>query len=113
MRKTRDFCLRRLLFPGLCLILLSGSLLAATDKDKSDKKDQNGASVQAKGHGQTLDEDTMRFEGEKRYSANCGRCHQAPHKLPPRAMATAIRHMRVRATLTEEDMRYLLWYLAR
>jgi cytochrome c5 len=50
-------------------------------------------------------------EGEKRYRANCGRCHQAPHKFPPRAMATAIRHMRVRAMLTEDDMKYVMYYM--
>jgi cytochrome c5 len=50
-------------------------------------------------------------EGEKRYRTNCGRCHQAPHKFPPRAMATAIRHMRVRAMLTEDDMKYVMYYM--
>lgn len=50
-------------------------------------------------------------EGEKRYRANCGRCHQPPHKFPPRAMSTAIRHMRVRGMLTEDDMKYVLYYM--
>src|SRR5271169_4174007 len=44
-----------------------------------------------------------RLEGEKRFRTNCGRCHQAPHKFPPRTMATVIRHMRVRAMITDED----------
>jgi cytochrome c5 len=52
-----------------------------------------------------------RFEGEKRYRANCGRCHMAPHKFPPRMMATIVRHMRVRATITDEDMQYILRYM--
>jgi mono/diheme cytochrome c family protein len=52
-----------------------------------------------------------RIEGEKRFRTNCGRCHQSPHKFPPRVMAMAIRHMRVRATLTDEDMRLILSYL--
>ncbi len=52
-----------------------------------------------------------RYEGEKRYRANCGRCHMAPHKYPPRMMATIERHMRVRATLTEEDMKYIVRYM--
>jgi hypothetical protein len=51
------------------------------------------------------------IEGEKRYRANCGRCHQPPHKFPPHAMAMAIRHMRVRAMLTDADMKYLLYYM--
>jgi len=56
-------------------------------------------------------ESAMRVEGEKRFRTNCGRCHMAPHKFPPRVMATAIRHMRVRATLTDEDMRFILLYM--
>jgi mono/diheme cytochrome c family protein len=52
-----------------------------------------------------------RYEGEKRYRANCGRCHMAPHKFPPRMMATIVRHMRVRATITDEDMHYILRYM--
>lgn len=52
-----------------------------------------------------------RLEGEKRFRENCGRCHQPPHKFPPRVMATAIRHMRVRAMLTDEDMRLILSYM--
>ena|SRR5690242_18774714 len=57
------------------------------------------------------DDARWRFEGQKRFATNCGRCHQAPHKYPPRVMATVIRHMRVRATITDEDMRYILRYI--
>jgi cytochrome c5 len=53
----------------------------------------------------------MRLEGEKRFRTNCGRCHAAPQKFPPRMMATMIRHMRVRATITDEDMRLVLFYM--
>jgi len=51
------------------------------------------------------------IEGEKRFATNCGRCHQAPHKFPPRMMATIVRHMRVRATITDDDMRLILRYM--
>ena len=56
-------------------------------------------------------EGELRIEGEKRFRTNCGRCHSTPHKFPPRVMATAIRHMRVRAMLTDEDMRLILLYM--
>jgi|HubBroStandDraft_1064217.scaffolds.fasta_scaffold10363_6 mono/diheme cytochrome c family protein len=56
-------------------------------------------------------EPSLRIEGEKRFHANCSRCHVAPTKLPPRAAATIIRHMRVRATITDDDMRLILAYL--
>lgn len=57
------------------------------------------------------DADTMRVQGEQRFRANCGRCHAAPQKFPPRMMATVLRHMRVRATLTSEDQRLVLFYM--
>ena len=53
----------------------------------------------------------LRLEGEKRFRTNCGRCHVAPPKFPPRAMATILRHMRVRALITDEDRRLILRYM--
>ncbi len=60
---------------------------------------------------QNADPNAMRIEGEKRYHANCGRCHAAPQKFPPRMMATVLRHMRVRATVTAEDQKLILFYM--
>src|SRR5215472_11932265 len=36
------------------------------------------------------DAEALRIEGERRFQANCGRCHAAPHKFPPRMMATIV-----------------------
>jgi mono/diheme cytochrome c family protein len=58
-----------------------------------------------------VSENDLRLEGEQRFQTNCGRCHMAPHKFPPRMMATIIRHMRVRATLTDQDMHLILRYM--
>jgi len=56
------------------------------------------------------DED-FHLEGERRFRSNCGRCHAAPVKFPPRMMATIVRHMRVRAAITNQDMRLILRYM--
>jgi mono/diheme cytochrome c family protein len=69
------------------------------------KKEAVGAVVQPNSA------DEMRVEGENRFRANCGRCHAAPQKFPPRMMATVLRHMRVRATITAEDRRLILFYM--
>ena len=61
----------------------------------------------------TKSKESERAEWEQRFRENCGRCHQPPHKFPPRVMAAAIRHMRVRALLTDEDMRLILNYMTR
>ena len=57
------------------------------------------------------DADSMRVAGEQRFRANCARCHAAPQKFPPRMMGTILRHMRVRATITNEDQRLILFYM--
>ena len=51
------------------------------------------------------------MEGEKRYRINCGRCHQPPRTFSPRVMSMAVRHMRVRGMLTQDDMKYVLYYM--
>ena len=79
-----------------------GASPAATDARNASTKASPGA---------ISDESGMRIEGEKRFRANCGRCHMAPHKFPPRTMATVVRHMRVRAMITDEDMRLILRYM--
>jgi cytochrome c5 len=50
--------------------------------------------------------------GERKFQANCNRCHNAPEQLSPRIVGTVVRHMRVRASLSAEDERDILRYLA-
>jgi hypothetical protein len=88
---------------GVCALLLA---LSAYASGPSAKKENTEAPV-ARG----TDVDSMRTEGEQRFRANCGRCHAAPEKFPPRMMATVLRHMRVRATITSEDQRLILFYM--
>lgn len=101
----------------LCLILAPANATFSTAAQKqtlsansttssSPSKSSASSSV---GH----EEADIRIEGEKRFETNCGRCHMAPQKFSPRMMATIIRHMRVRATITDEDMRVILLYMSR
>ncbi|HEX9201102.1 MAG TPA: cytochrome c [Acidobacteriaceae bacterium] len=50
--------------------------------------------------------------GERKFQANCNRCHTAPDQISPRIAGTIVRHMRVRASLSAEDERDILRYLA-
>ena len=50
--------------------------------------------------------------GERVFQANCNRCHWAPQQLSPRITGTVVRHMRVRASLSAEDEKAILKYLA-
>jgi cytochrome c5 len=50
--------------------------------------------------------------GQRKFDANCGRCHSFPEQLSPSLTGTVVRHMRVRANLSAEDEKDILRYLA-
>lgn len=101
----------RILISAALLALGVSVALAAGAKPGDKDKDKDVATANAPATAHAAQDDPMRLEGERRYHANCGRCHMAPPKFSPRMMATIIRHMRVRASLTDEDMRFILHYM--
>lgn len=50
--------------------------------------------------------------GQRKFDANCGRCHSFPEQLSPSLTGTVVRHMRVRANLSSEDEKDILRFLA-
>ena len=95
----------------MMLAALLGLISAAYAADPPRKSENDSASIGAPVARSSAESDAMRVQGEQRFRANCSRCHAAPHKFPPRMMATIVRHMRVRATITDEDMRLVLFYM--
>jgi cytochrome c5 len=98
------------------VVLISVLAIACTVWAARTPRQGEGPSLPATGAAQNAGQDAknadaMRVEGERRFRANCSRCHAAPHRFPPRMMATIVRHMRVRATITDEDMRLILFYM--
>jgi|SRR5580704_14151492 hypothetical protein len=119
---------KRLILAAICALCLGSCFFAAAQERKQDPKvvasspDQetpaeaadSGGSAPGAAHLKPTPrsiEAAERIEGEKRFRTNCGRCHQTPQKFPPRVMATVIRHMRVRAMITDEDTRLILRYM--
>ncbi len=107
---------KRLIFAWLSLMVIGGVLWATGQEQANTPHPAAPASASAPAatpsHTAAFqDAAAARLEGEKRFRANCGRCHMAPRKFPPRVMATVVRHMRVRATITDEDMRLILRYI--
>jgi hypothetical protein len=90
----------------LCALALASASAVFAGSRSGEKNPVTGAAVV-----HTTDPDRMRVAGEQRFRANCGRCHNAPQKFPPRMMSTILRHMRVRATITDEDRRLILFYM--
>jgi mono/diheme cytochrome c family protein len=48
--------------------------------------------------------------GEQIFQSNCARCHAVPEGFSPRISGTLLRHMRVRANLSQHDERELLHF---
>ncbi|MGO8934808.1 MAG: hypothetical protein ACLQDA_13950 [Terracidiphilus sp.] len=49
--------------------------------------------------------------GEQVFHQNCYRCHQEPKGFSPSVSGTIAKHMRVRASLSDEDYKALLKFL--
>ena len=99
--KTRS-CIAALV---LAIVFGLGSLcIFAQDSSGQGKKSARSSQAQSADHERT--------EGEKRFQQNCGRCHHAPESLSARATPAVLMHMRVRATLTAEDQRLILKFMA-
>jgi len=47
-------------------------------------------------------------EGDRIFQQNCARCHNAPDGFSPHISGTIVRHMRVRASLSQHDEEELL-----
>jgi mono/diheme cytochrome c family protein len=47
-------------------------------------------------------------DGERIFQQNCSRCHNAPEGFSPRISGTIVRHMRVRASLSQHDAEEVL-----
>jgi hypothetical protein len=50
-------------------------------------------------------------DGERVFKQNCARCHTPPDGFSTRISGTIVRHMRVRANLSQKDAEALMHYL--
>jgi cytochrome c5 len=87
-----------------CFALLFCTLVAAQEKQN---KPQTTPSTNTHENAPS-----QSAQGEKLFRTNCGRCHNPPESLSPREVRAVVRHMRVRAVLTDEEERLILKFLA-
>jgi cytochrome c5 len=101
---------------GPCLSLwfavLSVASVFAQGRPASTIQASHAPSKQSASSGQPAVTNVVQDPGERKFQANCSRCHNAPEQLSPRIVGTVVRHMRVRASLSAEDERDILRYLA-
>ena len=101
-------------FLALAMLLAIGAAAKTNDGKNSStpaNTTANSSTAPAASATSSTQDESLHLEGEKRFRSNCGRCHVAPPKFPSRMMATIVRHMRVRATITDADMRLILRYM--
>jgi len=96
---------------SLTLVLLSLGNLSAQEQhaNSTDAKQPLAKNIAASAQPLTP---AASDPGERKFQANCSRCHTAPEQTSPRIVGTVVRHMRVRASLSAEDERDILRYLA-
>lgn len=101
MRQRMMMLLLAGVFTGTAWVGANGAQLA-----------QQGGSAQGAETGTKKSMQDASAEGEKRFHQNCGRCHSEPTSISPRIAKTVLKHMRVRASLSSEDEKYILSFLA-
>jgi len=98
----RKFCMA--VVASLCIVAALPALSAS-------KAQQQDSPTPAK---QTVQKEATRetaSAGERKFKQNCSRCHDAPQDLSTHLSGTVLRHMRVRASLSEQDERDILKFL--
>lgn len=106
MKRQASFWGSQILLSAAFLLLAALPLLAYSQKASG----HPSASAQ-KTSSESANADQQQSQGEKKFNQNCSRCHMAPQGFPPRISGTILRHMRVRASLSEQDERDILRFL--
>jgi len=87
------------------LVLASASALAIAAQQSG-----TPAATPAKKSGAQKQTVQPQNEGERAFQQHCSRCHSAPEGFPPSISGTIVRHMRVRAALSQRDETALLHF---
>ncbi len=90
---------------ALALFTICASVSGQSQAPAPAKKQKQAAATKS-----TADQEQK--EGERRFFANCGRCHNVPESISPTEVKAVLQHMRVRAMLSAQDEELILKYLA-
>jgi cytochrome c5 len=96
---------------GICLVIagvLGALVVPALSALQANPQSPRTVIPQAKRNRNSPPEQS---EGEKKFQQHCSRCHEAPQNLSPQISGTVLRHMRVRASLSQQDERDILRFL--
>ena len=95
-----------------CMALVAASgLIAALPALSASKMQPQDTRSPTKQSAQKDAKAAQAGNGEQKFKQNCSRCHEAPQELSPHISRTILRHMRVRASLSQQDERDILKFL--
>lgn len=100
--------MRYMLYTIAAVAMISASLYAAPQPQRhaDDSSVQTNTKEASSKTGPTHPEG-----GERVFQQQCSRCHAAPEGFSARISGTIVRHMRVRASLSQKDEQELLRFL--
>jgi cytochrome c5 len=99
---------KHLLACALALGAISVSSLVTLQAQPQDAAQSN--TISKKHVATTHDSKQPQEDGARIFEQNCSRCHTAPSGFSPRISGTILRHMRVRAALSQNDEQALLHF---
>ena len=90
------------------LAIILGALALSLPEAKSQKTEQAPPNSTGKSSPTSNKPQSHEDEGQRLFETHCSRCHTAPEGFSPNISGTVVRHMRVRASLSQHDERELL-----
>jgi mono/diheme cytochrome c family protein len=100
------------LLPGLVLAVATCEPCIAAPQPKAQSQATQRAPAPTSGKQATATQSSVhQDEGQRIFEQNCSRCHSDPDGFSSRISGTVVRHMRVRASLSQHEEQELLRFL--
>lgn len=100
------------LLSGFVILAAACGLSRAAQKPKTQPTSATQTAPHSSGKQTTASQSSVHSDdGQRVFEQNCSRCHTAPDGFSPRITGTVLRHMRVRASLSQHDEQELLRFM--
>src|SRR5579871_2000370 len=90
------------------LVIVAFCIAAALPALSASKSQPQGSQADKQDHAKSVADSAPANDGEQKFKQNCSRCHEAPQAISPHISGTILRHMRVRASLSQKDEQAIL-----
>jgi cytochrome c5 len=100
------------LLSGFVILAAACGFSKAAPQPKAQPTSATQAAAHSSGKQTAASQGTVHGDdGQRVFEQNCSRCHNAPDGFSPRITGTVLRHMRVRASLSQHDEKELLRFM--